>query len=275
MESIAGQRLLLEKYKADKQGQDTGLDWTPEEVSAYAKAAVKDPRLLQGFARGKEGRQLLLKVGKEMAGMMIGGADINRTRAAFQSDLASLNKIVPVYDAVVSFENNAIKQGRILVDLGKQVDATGIPVYEKYLRGGKQALGDTKVANFNAQLQVYRTEVAKILTNPNLTGQLTDEARKEIEAFLKGGISAPQLQEVVKLLEGDFGRRKEALQEQMDAIRNRMSSGYVGQGTAAAEKAGQGPPPPAQGGYVEGQIYEDANGNRAIWKNGKFEEVPK
>jgi hypothetical protein len=145
----------------------------------------------------------------------------------------------------VAFEKTAIRNGDVLLGLADKVDATGVPVLEKWIRAGRQATGDPDVAKFNAQLQVYRTEAAKILTNPNLTGQLTDSARKEVEAFMGPGASAQQIRGVVTLLKNDFNNRKETLEDQIKAIRSRMKGRMVG-----AESEGVTPSStPAPGGW--------------------------
>ena len=157
----------------------------------------------------------------------MGASSEGRARGAaeIRADSTSLNKLVPQRDAIVAFENTAIKNGRVLKELASKVDSTGIPVIEKWIRGGRQATGDVDVAKFNAQMQLYRAEVAKILTNPNLSGVLSDSARKETEAFLSGAASAKQIIGVIDLLEGDFGRRKEALDESISEVKGRIKGG--------------------------------------------------
>jgi len=257
-------RSLLSSVK--NAGDNEAQTWTDEEISALATAAIKDKSMLTGLSRTAQGNALLRRVLKAMSAIEVAGGDIVGRRASFQADQQSLMKMVPVYDSIIAFENNASMQGQALLKLGKSVDKTGIPAIEALRRRGAQALGDPQVSAFNAQLQVYSTEVAKILTNPNLSGVLTDDSRREIQEFLSKGVNYPQLESMVKLLDQDFGRRKKSLQDQMDAIRRRQKTGYAA-GTATAE--GQKP----SGEFEEGKIYQDANGNKAVYRNGKWEEV--
>lgn len=106
--------------------------------------------------------------------------------------------------------------------MAQDVDATGVPIIEKWIRAGRQATGDPKVAAFNAQMRVYIPEVAKILTNPNLTGQLTDTARKEIESVVSGGASAQQILAIHNTLKTDFMNRENAMKDQLAEIKARM-----------------------------------------------------
>jgi hypothetical protein len=149
-------------------------------------------------------------------------ADVPANRASFKSDSTSLTTLTKQSDAINAFEKTAIRNGDRLMTLADKVDKTGVPMLERWIRGGRKATGDADVAAFNAQMQVYRTEAAKILTNPNLSGQLTDAARKEVEDFIGGNSSASQIRSVVQLLKNDFEQRKATIGEQISEIKNRM-----------------------------------------------------
>lgn len=160
--------------------------------------------------------------------------DLAGNRAAFSADKKSLDKIVPQYDAIVAFENSAIAQGKVLVQLAKKVDATGVPVFERWVRAGRKSIkGDPDVAEYDAQHQLFTTEAAKIITNPNLAGPLTDSARHEIHDVLPKASSFEQVERVVGRLEADFGLRKKSLEDQTEIITKRMANRGVGaSGTA-------------------------------------------
>jgi hypothetical protein len=152
------------------------------------------------------------------------GGDVAGQRVLFGADRKSLEKMIPQYDAVVAFENNTIAQGKVLVDLAKKVDTTGIPVVERWIRAGRKVIaGDEDVSAFHAQLMLYGTEAAKILTNPNLTGVLTDSARHEVAEFLPLSATAKQIERVTTLLENDFMLRKKSIEDQMAEITRRMA----------------------------------------------------
>ena len=100
-----------------------------------------------------------------------------------------------------------------------------MPALERWLRAGKQRIeGDVDANNLHAQMRLYGNEVAKLITNPNLTGQLTNQARKEVEEFLAPGASSQQIRGLVGLLNGDAGFRKDEIENQMKAIQNRLDT---------------------------------------------------
>jgi hypothetical protein len=210
-------------------GGDASGDLTPEAIKDLAIQSLYDPKVLVGLGRDTRTRKLIQNEATRQA--TAAGAnsnDIASGRAGFKADSASLSKLTQSYDAVTAFEKTAIRNGDRLLQLADKVDVTGVPVLEKWIRAGRQATGDPDVAMLNAQMQVYRTEAARILTNPNLTGQLTDSARHEVEGFLSGGASAKQIRDVVGLLKSDFENRKITLEDQIRAIRNRMRGRQIG-----------------------------------------------
>lgn len=221
---------IMERRVAAQEKAASGdfTNFSDEEVNALAESAAKDRSVLIGLGRTKEGAALLMRVNKAIAGGMVeSGDDVADTRAQFAADKKSLATMTSQYDAITSFEKTAIRNGQSLVKLAEKVDSTGLPAVERWFRAGKKATGDADVAAFNAQMQVYRTEAARILTNPNLTGVLSDSARQEVAEFVNNASSAEQVRRVVELLKRDFENRKQTLEDQMAAAKGRMKSGNV------------------------------------------------
>jgi len=257
-----------------------------EALRDIAVQSLYDPNATIGYRRDTKA---MAAIQRERVQLMkeagITSEDVVAGRAGFKADTTSLNKLTPQYDAITAFEKNAVRQGDILVGLADKVDTTGVPVIERWIRAGRKATGDPDVAKFDAQLYIYRAEAAKILTNPNLTGQLTDSARHEVEDFMKPGASANQIKQTVALIKNDFDNRKQTLEEQIGSIRNRMRE-RVGPGAAErgglgvaptapsaqpARRASDNPPPTNAKGW---KLMTDANGNKAyVGPNKEIEEV--
>jgi hypothetical protein len=196
------------------------VDMTDEAVTDTARAALKDKKALVGLGRDKTTMKRVLNRMAEIAH----GVDRATVQADFSADVKSLEKLIPQYDAITAFKENAVQQGRVLKDLAGKVDTTGMPVFERWIRAGKQAVaGDEDVTEFNAQMFLYRAEAARILTQPSLTGVLSDNARHEVQEFLDKPMSAAQVKRVVDRLETDFGLRDKTLLAQIDAIRTRLA----------------------------------------------------
>jgi hypothetical protein len=228
------QQMQLAKYKHDLGPTlgAAGATLDDKTMSYLGALADKNPKLYSSMTSGWSRNPVRMQGIKEAIAQAISRGESPDQWAGSQTehsmgitaDQGSLNAMTKSLDAVTAFENTAIRNGDRLVELGDKVDSTGVPAIERWIRGGRQATGDPDVAKFNAQMQVYRTEAAKILTNPNLTGQLTDSARHEVEGFLSGASSAEQIRGVVDLLKNDFENRKKTLQNQIKEAQGRHSS---------------------------------------------------
>lgn len=220
------ERIGIERQKLAQTGGAGASAWTPEALDAIAETVVAGqpmPAMGSGTAamaaRGKVW-QRVAEIAKERG---IPLRELPAARAQFSADKGSLAKLTQMADAVKAFENTAIKNGDKLVELGDKVDKTGIPVIERWIRAGrKEIAGDPLVNDFNAQMTLFGTEVAKILTNPTLSGQLTDNAREEVSKFAPASASAAQIRSLVTLLKGDFERRRQAIDDQKREITERL-----------------------------------------------------
>jgi hypothetical protein len=121
--------------------------------------------------------------------------------------------------AVEAFSRNAELNSAVLLQLAKKVDKTGVPAFERWVRWSKgQYKGDDDVTAFNAQVVTWRNEIAKIVTNPNLNGQLTVHAMEESKAYAGSDWSANQIVKTVSLFKGDAERRKQSITEEKQKL---------------------------------------------------------
>jgi hypothetical protein len=147
--------------------------------------------------------------------------------------------------AITAFEQTAVKNGQMLIQLANKVDTTGLPVFERWVRAGRQATGDSEVAQFNAQYQLFISEAAKIITNPNLSGVLSDSARHEMQDSLPKASSAKQFTAVISLLGRDFKNRTQSMDDEIASLKARLHGGAA---SPAAPPDGSAAPPASSGG---------------------------
>lgn len=141
-----------------------------------------------------------------------------------------------------AFIDTANQIGDSLETLAQKVDKTGIPVAERWIRAGKSALaGDPDVTKFNTQMITWRSEVARvIMSNPNLAGQLTDHARREVEAALSDGATYQQVKAANEIVRQEFGFRIKAMDEGIKNIKKRLSVETGAASTEAPSGGGSG-----------------------------------
>lgn len=231
-EYAAGLKNIIAKAGGTASNRPVATPLTPEGQAVMDKM-FKDGTITAASLRGASSNPVLTDTLNRLGAQ---NADPSSDRAAYQTNVTSLRKLVPMYDAVKSFEDNTIAQGKILKGLAQKVDATGVPVVERWIRAGRKAIeGDEDVSEFQAQLSLFSSESAKILTNPNLTGTLSDTARAEVQEFLPKSATAGQISRVVDRLESDFQLREKSLEDQIGTINKRIKGQTSVGGTPKAQ----------------------------------------
>jgi hypothetical protein len=180
------------------------------------------PSLGLGGAQVKEGLAAHAYYREEKAGGTIGTM---QARWAVSKGLAKALSGFEVQNASVeAFSRNADLNSAKLVQLGQLVDKNGTRVFERWQRWVRgQYKGDADVTNFDAQVGIWRTEVAKIVTNPNLTGQLTVHAMEESKAYAGTDWTLSQIEGTVKLFRGDAERRKRSIAEETQKLQYQIA----------------------------------------------------
>lgn len=151
--------------------------------------------------------------------------DLPTQVAAFNANKESLKKLQVSRDAIGAFEQTALKNIDVFLDVAGKVVDTGSPLANKLLRNvSSSVLGSPNQAAFDAARQVAVNEIAKITSNPNLTGTLSDSARKEVEAFNPQSATLAQSVAVMRLLKNDMKNRTGSMDEEIKAIQQRIAT---------------------------------------------------
>ena len=171
--------------------------------------------------------------------------DLGSNKAAYTANQASLTQMQKNRDAVVTWESTALKNLKIFEDAAKPIIDSGSPLINIPLRlASQKAVGSKEMAAFNTARTVALTEIAKVLNNPNLTGQLTNEARAEAMAMAPATATLGQIYAVVDILKRDMKNRHDELDATVDAIHERIGRGPNDKVSSSSEKRGLGNPPP-------------------------------
>ena len=241
-------RIAAERFGFKIKDQPNALPpgWTDEQLNYQADLYNKTGQI-PSYGFGKDATAIRSAITKRAADRAQSGGQTPGDLVANRADIKSLGQTLSVLQkqkaAVDAFENTAIANGKVLEKLADKVDSSGSPVVLRWLRAGQREIaGDADVNNFHAQMQLYRNEVAKIMTNPNMTGVLTDTARREGEQFLSGDISASMLHSLIPLLNADMGRRKASIDNEIQSVKEQMGASPKAGGGAAAPAAPGAPP---------------------------------
>lgn len=154
-------------------------------------------------------------------------ASLGMTNRASASALLQLEK---QRNAVEAYSQAFVRNADMALDLSEKRASTFSPLLNRPVNALAQYSGDPDVAKFMAQVRLVQTEAARIINNPNLSGQLTDTARGELDHILNGNMTVGQFKDVVKLLKRDVEIRGQTLDKQAEKLRGEI----MGAGTAPA-----------------------------------------
>lgn len=208
------------KGVAKKKAQP-GVTLSPEAVQMFGQAAAQGlplPSLGMGAA-GAQARQQILNAAPQYAG----GGTLAANRATTQANTASLGQMQKMRDSVAAFENTANANLDIFLKQAKPIIDSGSPIINQPLRSiNRNLLGGADLAAYDAARQVALTEIAKVVNNPNLAGQLSDAGRKEVTSLVPENATLGQIYRVVGVLRQDMANRRQFLDQQLGEIKGRM-----------------------------------------------------
>jgi hypothetical protein len=186
-----------------------------------------------------------------------GGGDPVLNSALYKADSQALTQQQKSLSAITAFENTAKQNLKVMEDAAKKIVDTGVPWINQPLRAIGERAGSPELAAFNTARQAVIPEIARILTNPNLSGVLSDSARHEIDQMLRGDASMSQMLASIKILRTDMDTRRKSLVDEIDAITSRISS-------RGASSTGRGNPPAPAAAPGSGNVRMVAPDGRAL-----------
>lgn len=238
---LSGDIPMTPKEKADLQLQQARLraetsHWANQDAAAEAAPTLTpeglDAAALQWAMTGQ-----MVPMGMGKAGAKVRTDIINRAaekfkglnlpsqQAAYAANKGSLVRTQGTLDNLTAFEKAAGKNIDTFIDLTKNLPDSGVPWANMPLR----LLSDKMVGNeylpaLNAARQIATREVARVVNDPGLKGELTDSARKGVDDMMSGDITIAQLKQVLPVLKGDMANVHQSLGEQLKDIQNRIAT---------------------------------------------------
>ena len=210
---------------------------SPEAVNMAAEMYRKTGQLpAMGMGNPMARKQIL------DAAAQMGPVDLATEASAYGANKSSLQALTKQRDAVGAFENTAGKNLDLFLNQAGKVVDTGSPWINAPLRSVAQgALGSADLAAYNTARQVAVNEIAKVVSNPGLSGQLSDTARKEVADFNPQSATLAQTYKVAQVLRQDMANRHQAYNDQIADITARIGKGTTQEQTPATAPAAAAP----------------------------------
>lgn len=163
---------------------------------------------------------------------------------AAKSNTQALNSVTKQYETLKPFADMAEKNADILERESKKVDSLGASFFNTPLRDIEGKFGSEKVASFKAALMPVQADFARILNSPTGSGQLTDNARHEMEAAIGVGATPGQIKAAVDIFRQDAQNRKASYEASIHDLKSRSVSGGKSTTDPNAPAGLPAPPPP-------------------------------
>jgi hypothetical protein len=183
--------------------------------------------------------------------------DLVAGRADIAADSGALNQLQKNLSAVGAFSYAAKANGQLLEESLSKLPDAGVTFLNKPYRALATAFGSEVTVPFNIVRTSLQTEYSRLINNPNLTGVLTNEARKEIEAGLSPDATIKQLRVALVTFGKESANRENGIKKEMGELRSHLRGGQSVQ--SGGPGTGGGP-----GGVVEvkspknGKVYKFA-----------------
>lgn len=200
-------------------GDDAAIDYAAQYLNDTGEM------LPLGMGNGNV-RLAIIRRAAQMRGESGDGQTLAEGKAKFASNKTSLTRLRGMVDAVTAFENTALANSGVLLRAMEKIPDVGVPLLNAPLRAASKYVGGSdEMAAYETARQIVVPEFAKLLSNPNLTGVLSDNARHELERVISGDATLAQTRALIHTLTVDAANRKRFYQQQVDEIQGRISRG--------------------------------------------------
>lgn len=238
--ALSRQRLALELRKQgfeESQGMNADDPKAQAAIDLLGTYMAQTGSMPQGFrVYGKNSAGFYTAVAADAAQkVQASGGSLASGAAGFKANTASLTQQQKMYDAASAFLKTADQNSALLEESLKKLPDIGSPLFNRPLRAfATNVQGDPNLSQFATYLTSVQNEYAKILTNPNLAGQLTDAARHETQQLINPAATVPQILASLKALRSEGTNRLNAIGQQINTIQGRVGgAGAPASGGAA------------------------------------------
>lgn len=203
---------------------------TPETLTRVAQQVLAgDERALIPWSRNQQAMGLINEeITKQANTLGLTGGDIVGNRATTAANRTALTAVTKDLAAITPFKEMLDTNARVAIDLGRKIanDKTSSAFVNKPLLWVKNNMSDRPdIAEYLAQMHFIEVEAARVLTQPRLVGQLTDQAISDMKSILSGNMTIASTEAVINRILADGNNRIGAMKSQQERIRSEIQGG--------------------------------------------------
>jgi hypothetical protein len=237
--TLRGQNMVDARKAQELQGAEEAF--TPQAI-ANAAARYNTDGTLPPMGMGKAGtmgRAAILNQAAILAQQSgLSGDDQRVAQLGNKANAAALSKLQTQQTMVGAFEKNANKNADMALSLSGQVDRTGVPIFNAWMQAGQKSVtGNAKLAEFHASNETFVNEYAKIMSGSMGNTAVSDSARNQAHSLLNTAQTPEAYAAVVNRLKLEMQNRMAGFEEEKQALRGSMSTGYKPPAPAVAPAA--------------------------------------
>jgi hypothetical protein len=156
-------------------------------------------------------------------------------------------------------------QAQFVIDTLKGAGPTGSPLLNTPIQlWRKNGISDADEAKFRQAFGTFTDDYATIMGGGN--SQLTDQKQREAQRRIDEAASQGTLSQIITQMQNEAHRAMEVKQSNLQNLSQSYNTQGI-PGTAAQ------PPRTGRRQFVEGQVYQDAKGNKARYSGGQWVAV--
>lgn len=160
-------------------------------------------------------------------------------KAVYAGTKGSIGALTKVANNARAWSSLVDKNIGVIEPILQKIKDTGTEWGNAPARSLVKGLGDVPVAQFNFALETLKPEVSRLLNSPGLTGVLTVDAKRDMNAVLNNSYTVPQLEGVFKIIKLDKQNRLDTYDEALKA-----AAGSIGEQDGIPVSAPTGTLPP-------------------------------
>ena len=166
------------------------------------------------------------------------GMDMPEFRAVYAANRDALKKLTASQATVSAYIATADKNAELLLNILDKIPDGDVTLLNSVARSAQQKLGgNVDMAEFNTYLRSVSNEYARIISQPNLTGVLTNNARAEAASLLPENASVGQIRASLRALRAEGKNRVTSISDAVKTLQSSMTRNPTVTPDAASQTA--------------------------------------
>ena len=266
--TMRGQNMTAASRAADNQGAADPLDRTSITYVAdqYRKTGQMPP-LGMGKQAAAMRAAIIGEAARRDAAEGTTGADAAVNHADYHANRSALATISRTNSNILAFEDTANRNADYVLSTAKKgAGTTGVPLFNAWQQAGRRSIGgNPDVSRFDVAIKTFASEYAKVTSGASGGAVTSDSARHEIDSMINGAQTQAQLEAVIGQAKADMRNRREALNDQRQALRTQLR-GRSPNGTNT-------PPPPSSTSAAITHVAVNGSGRKVGWNGSAWVPV--